>query len=497
MKRDLKTVLHYICLALILALPLTAGAFDLEKKVVEYKLANGMRWLLVVRRNAPVFSGVVMIRVGGTDETPGKTGLAHMFEHMAFKGSSRLGTKDFAKEKPILDEIEKTGFELTAEGQKAVPDKKRVASLEERLKILQEEAAGYQIKNQVWEVMVANGASDLNAYTSKDATAYHASMPVERLDLFLDVISQMVNDPVYREFYTERSVILEERRGGVDNDPDGKMSELLVETAFQNGSYHSPVIGSASDVAGLTIADAREFHDRYYVASNMVGALVGDIDIEKAKRLIDKYFGPIPAGIVTKERLVLNSGGGTKNFAFDAEPAVVLAYHKPTLPDHTEFVFDVIDVLMCDGPTSRLEKRLVYDEKVARDVSCSNSYPGSRLNNLMLFWMEPNRPHTPEKLTFEVEEELERIKREPISDEELGRVQTKVAAGILYSLEKNLGLAMSLAEFETIFGDWRLLARYPSLVEGVTKEDVMRTANEYFSDKNATKIIRLRGQKKK
>lgn len=492
-----KRLLHYITCVLVLIFAGTARAYDLEKDVVEFKLPNGMRWLLVERRQAPVFSGVVMIRAGGADEEEGKTGLAHMFEHMAFKGSSKLGTKDFAKEKPILEEIERVGGELTAESIRPKPDGKKVEELSSRLKALQDEASKYQIKNEVWEVMGRNGAADLNAYTSKDVTAYHASMPINRLELWMDVISQMVADPVYREFYTERSVILEERRGGIDNDPDGKMSELIGETAFQKGPYRWPVIGNAKDVAGLTIADARAFHNECYVAPNMVGVLAGDLKMDEAKNLIRKYFGSIPSSKtpLEKERLA-NRGGAEKRFGFDALPAAALAYHKPTLPNPDEFVFDVIDVLLCSGPTSRLEKRLVYDEKSARDISCSDSYPGSRLANLMLIWMEPNRPHGPDELITKVEEELERIKNEPISDEELSRVRTKVTAGMLYSLERNLGLAMSLAEFETVFNDWRLISKYPKLIEGVTKEEIMRVAKKYFPKEEAVKVVRVRDQKK-
>ncbi len=497
MKISGKRLLHYIVIILILVSAGAAYAYDLEKDVTEFKLPNGMRWLLVLRHQAPVFSGVVMIRAGGADEKPGKTGLAHMFEHMAFKGSSKLGTTDFAKEKPILDEIERVGEELTAETQKEKPDEKKVAELAAHLKSLQDDASKYQIKNEVWEVMGRNGAADLNAYTSKDVTAYHASMPINRLELWMDVISQMVADPVYREFYTERSVILEERRSGIDNDPDGKMAELIGETAFQEGPYRWPVIGQGKDVAGLTIADARAFHNEFYVGPNMVGVLVGDFKIDEAKRLIEKYFGKLPSTKppVAKEEFA-NKGGAEKRFGFDAEPASVLAYHKPTLPDPAEFVFDVIEVLLCSGPTSRLEKRLVYDEKAARDVSCADDYPGSRLSNLLLVWMEPNRPHSPDELVSKVQEELERIKREPVTDEELLRVRTKVMASILYSLEKNMGLAMSLAEFEAIFNDWRLIAKYPKLVDEVTKEDIMRIAKEYFPKDAAVKVVRTRSNGK-
>ena len=486
--------LHYIWLVLVLISTLftqLAFGYDLEKDVVEFKLNNGMRWLLVKRHRAPVFSGIVIVRVGGADEVPGKTGLAHVFEHMAFKGTSRLGTRNFAKEKPILDEIERVGEELTKAEQEG--DKQKAKELEAEFKSLSEKEAAYQIKNEVWELMVRNGASDLNAYTSKDVTAFHSSMPINRLALWMDIISQMVAEPAYREFYTERNVILEERRSGVENNPDGKMSDLLLETASQEGPYHWSVSGTSEDIKGFTIKDAREFHDRYYVAPNMVGVLVGDLNIDQTKKLLERYFGSIPATPPpTHEEIYHNKGGGIKKLRFNAEPATIIAYHKPTLPNPDEFVFDVLETLLCDGPTSRLEKRLVYDEKVASEISCTDSYPGSRLPNLMLIWAEPNRPHSAKELASKVEEELVRLQNEYVSDEELSRVRTKVTASILYSLEKNLGLAMSLAEFEAIYGDWRLIAKYPKLVEQVAADDVMRAAKQYFTKENMTEILRLK-----
>lgn len=489
--------MRFINLSVVLLFLVAGNAFgfDLAKNVHEIRLRNGMRWLLVERHQAPVFSGVVMVRVGGADEYPDKTGLAHVFEHMAFKGSSEIGTKDFKREKEILKKIEKTGDRLTVLQTSEKPDEEEIKRLKEELAKLSKEAASYQIKNEVWELMARNGAADLNAYTSKDVTAYHASMPVNKLPLWMSVVSQMISDPVYREFYTERNVILEERRAGVENNPNGKMSEILLKTAFRESPYRWLVIGSEKDVAGFTIADARAFHNRYYTADNMVGVLVGDFKTAGARTLLEKYFGSIPASKEKKkDRSHEDKGGGEKKFKFNAGTAVAIAYHKPTLPDPDEFVFDVMEVLLCDGPTSRLEKRLVYDEKVARVIYCSDSYPGSRLNNLFLFWSEPNRSYSPEKLAAKIEEELGRLKTEPVSEEELMRVRKKVMASVLYALEKNMGLAMALADFETIFNDWRLLIDYPKKIEKVTAQDIMRVATKYFTDEGKTKIVRERGK---
>ncbi len=485
-----------IILATIAASAGRASAYDLKKHVVSYTLPNGMRWLFVRRTQAPVFSGVVMVRVGGIDEQPGKTGLAHMFEHMAFKGSQRLGTRDYVQEKPILDRIEVVGRELTDEEQKKRPDRNRVKKLSRELAALQKEASQFQIRNEIWEVMNRNGAADLNAYTSKDVTAYFASMPINRLELWARVTAEMAFDPAMREFYTERSVVAEERRTAVENDPNGALQEELLALAFDGGPYSISTIGYERDVNGLTIEDARDFHQRYYVPSNMIGVLVGDFSIGKAKRIVRRVFGryaarspePLPHLIGTTQ------GGLSKRFSFNAQPALALAWHKPTLPNATEYPFDVITALLCDGRASRLEQRLIYDKRLAKDIYCSDGYPGSRLDNLFVIWIEPLGGVTPARLFREVSAEIARLRDEPVGEAELNRVRKQVTAGLVFALDENMQLAQALARFETTFGDWQILADYPRRIAAVTPEEVQRVAKTYLIPSNRIVVERLKGR---
>ncbi|MFH0799956.1 MAG: pitrilysin family protein [Pseudomonadota bacterium] len=482
---------------ILLVPPLYAEGYDLSRHVTEFKLANGMRWLIVKRTQAPVFSGVVMVRVGGADEADGKTGLAHMFEHMAFKGSERIGTRDWAKEKPILAEIERVGAELTGQQQKASPDASLVADLSKQLADLQRQADAFQVKNEIWEVLVRNGASDLNAYTTKDLTAFHASLPINWLELWARVTADMVFDPAYREFYIERKVVAEERRSSVENNPDGQMGEKLLAEAFEGGPYHWSTIGFEKDILGLTIGDARAFHDRHYVPGNMVGVLVGDLNIEEAKRIIGRNFGVHPARPVPpspsgpgKER-----GDVSEGFSFGAAPSLVVAYHKPTLPDPVEYSFDVINALLCGGRSSRLQKRLVYEKRMAGEIYCMVSYPGSRLKNLFMIWVEPLKPHSPADLMKEVEAEIERLRSEPVDEAELSRVRKRVTADLIFTLDKNMGLAEELAQFDTVFGDWRLLADYPKRIAEIDSANVMAAARKYLDDSNRVVIKRHKGKR--
>jgi predicted Zn-dependent peptidase len=486
-----KILLLIIAVALI---PTWALAYDLKGHVEEFKLKNGMRWLIVKRGEAPVFTGVVMLRVGGADEERGKTGVAHMFEHMAFKGSSRLGTKDWEKEKPILDEIERIGAELTSLETSKSPDKKEIARFKKEMAAARRKAAQYQIRNEVWEVLMRNGAADLNAYTSKDITTYHASLPENRLELWARVTAEMVFDPAFREFYLERSVVAEERRTAVENNPAGALVEKLLASAYSGGPYSWSTIGFEDDIEGLTIGDAREFHAKHYVPSNMVGVIVGDVSPSKVKRIVSKAFGSYPgteapAGPEKKNGALGNS---YVKMRFNAEPSLAIAYHKPTLPDKREYVFDVISALLCDGRSSWLEKRLIYDGKLAKDVYCSVGFPGSRFDNLFLIWVEPIKGQSLKRIIGAVEGELARLKTSDVSESDLRRVRKQVTSSIMFALDGNDKLAEALARFETIFGDWKLLADYPKNVEDVGAEDVRKVALEYLNPDNRVIVERSR-----
>lgn len=486
---------NILFLIVFLLLPATGNAYDLARHVTEFRLSNGMRWIFVKRAQAPVFSGVVMIRVGGADEEPGKTGLAHVFEHMAFKGSSQLGTRDWAKEEPLLRKIEEVGATLTAESMKPKPDASLMNDLGRKLAQLEREADGYRAKNEIWEVLTRNGAADLNAYTSKDVTTFHASMPSNRFGLWAEVMTDMVFEPAFREFYTERSVIAEERRSHVENNPDGMMSEKILSASFDGGPYHWSTIGFEEDILGLTIDDARTFHAKYYVPGNMVGVLVGDLDISQARAILERTFGryrtrSTPPGPKSpgKER-----GDVEEIFAFKAEPSVAVAWHKPTLPDPDEYAFDLIESLLCDGRSSRLQKRLIYDRKMAGDLSCTVAYPGGRLSNLFLVWIDPLRSVAPEHILAVVGDEMRRLRDEPVGEEELASAKKRATAGLVFALDRNMSLAQQLAEFETIFGDWRIFADYPRRIAAVTPADLQRTAARFLTDANRVVIERRKG----
>ncbi len=473
-------------------------AFNLVHEVHSFTLSNGMLWFVVYRPSVPVFSGLVMVKAGGLDEEEGKTGLAHMFEHMAFKGSKKIGTKNFAKEIPILNTIAKVGRDMSEESQKEKPDPAKIAAFKKKIQELTEEEYQYMIKNEIWMTLSRKGAGDLNAFTTKDVTAYHASMPVSAFPTWAFVASEMVFHPVLREFYQERDVVMEERRLRYDNSPYGYLFENLVQTAFPDGPYHWSPIGSPKDLVGLTMEDAASFHQRYYVPQNIVGVLVGDISMERARTVLEKYFGAFPAAAVPKksegEKDYSFQGEKRKAIHFPSEPYLVIAFHKPKAPAQTDYVFDLIDGILCEGRTARLNYKLVKVKKMASSITCVNGFPGSRLDNLFLIYASPIHGHSVAELEKEILAELQALS-ERVDQKELERVKNKIVYDFYWGLESNMDLAEQLAGAQVTIGDWKYIATFSKKIESIGPKEVNDTAKKYFQPNNRVILQLVRGNR--
>ncbi|HXH27770.1 MAG TPA: pitrilysin family protein, partial [Candidatus Polarisedimenticolia bacterium] len=414
-RRDPALLLPLVAAVLLLAGPVVPlRAQELQGRVTRVTLDNGMRFLLMRRGTAPVFSAILRFKVGGVDDRSGATGLAHMFEHMAFKGTSVIGTRDPKKEEGVLDALDAVAKDMDRELDRgAEADPARLEALKARMTDLQKQEQALVVKDEFSEVLVNNGATGLNASTGQDFTSYTVSLPANRLELWCLMESARLRDPVLREFYSERDVVMEERRLRIDNQPDGKTYEQLLLTAFQAHPYRVATVGWMSDLETLTRPEAEAFRREYYVPSNAVGALAGDIDVTQATRLLRRYFGglpkaPVPPGPVTVEPP--QQGERRVLVDFDAEPQVMIAYHKPTLPSPDDETFEVIDSLLTSGRTSRLFRRLVLETQVASNVYSFDA-PGKRYPNLFVVAVEPRAPHTTEEAEAEVYKELDRLGR--------------------------------------------------------------------------------------
>src|SRR2546427_7359608 len=310
-----------------LATPL-ALAQALEGKVKRITLDNGMRFLVVRRGTAPVFAANLRFRVGSVDDPGGESGLAHLFEHLAFKGTSTIGTRDPKKEAEILDAMDRTVIDLLREEDRGgAADPKRLESLRSDLEALTKSLQEMTVKDEFSQILTGNGAAGLNASTSTDLTSYVVSLPANRLELWCLLESARLRDPVLREFYSERDVVMEERRMRIDNHPQGKLYEQLLLSAFEAHPYRVPTVGWMSDLEHLTRPQAAEFRRGFYAPNNAVATLVGDIDPAAAERLIRRYFDGLPAGPpprlpVTTEPPQAGGPPAPAEFAAGPEPVI-------------------------------------------------------------------------------------------------------------------------------------------------------------------------------
>ena len=464
-------------------------AQSLEERVVQVSLDNGMRFLIVRRGTAPVFSANLRFRVGGVDDRSGASGLAHLFEHMAFKGTSVIGTRDAGKEAEILDALDRVARDLQQELDRGdAADPARLDALRSEMKSLTDRHQALAVKDEFSEIYNGNGAVGLNASTSADLTSYIVSLPSNRLELWCLLESARLRDPVLREFYSERDVVMEERRARIDNQPDGRLYEQLLLTAFQAHPYRAPGVGWLSDLRHLTRPEAEEFRQAYYVPNNSVAALVGDVDPSTAEPLLRRYFGglrsgPSPPAPVTVEPPQI--GERRVEVAFDAEPQLMIAFHKPNTPHPDDAVMDVIDALLASGRTSRLFRSLVVEQRVASNVFTFEA-PGDRFPNLFIIAGEPRAPHTTGELERAILSELERLTEEKVAESELQKIRNQVEAGAIYALRSNRGLASQLSYYEILTGDWRDMIRTQEAVKAVTSRRVQEVARRVFVRRNRT-----------
>ena len=485
-------------LNLSLNLNLVTAAPGLAERVVEHRLANGLTVLLVERHQAPIVSINVTFAVGGVNEVTGATGVAHLYEHMAFKGTRTLGTKDFAREGPLLDEIDRLTTKLAAR-RAAGADPKELQPLEKALKDAQERADQLVVGNEMSLLYQRHGAVGLNASTGKDVTRYVVSLPANRLPLWAAIESDRMAHPVLREFYKERAVVMEERRLRTEDSPNGLLYEAFAAAAFQAHPYGFPTIGWASDIQALTRAETERFFRTYYGPANATIAIVGDLNPPEVVALIERTFGripaaPVPPPVVTTEPE--QRGERRVEVEFDAEPIMLIGYHKPAIGHPDDFVFDVIESVLSEGVMSRLYHRIVREKRLAAAIGADSGFPGIVAPNLFVISGAPLAPHTTAEVEAAVYEELDRLKTEPVPGDELEKVLNNLDAGLVRALRSNSGLAGQLTYFQTVAKDWRYVVRVRERIAAVTPQDIQRVARTYLTKNNRTVATLVRAPKK-
>jgi len=488
-----KAIAFFITLLLCFSPGSATLAFPLEGRVKEFTLSNGMKVLMLERHQSPTLSLYIRFRVGAVDENLGMTGTAHLLEHMLFKGTQTLGTKNYPEEEKILNRLDYMGILLDAErakGEKA--DQAFLKHLDKTLKELQAEHRKWVVKDEIESIYSQNGGVGFNAMTGADTTTYVVNLPSNRLELWARIESDRILNPVLRDFFSERDVVLEERRRSIESQPDRKLVEQFLANAFLAHPYGRPILGWASDVQFLDKRNTEQFFRTFYSPANTVLTIVGDLQPDEAISVVKKYFARIPPQALppplrTEEPEQV--GERRIKVVMDANPQLAIGFHKPNPLHPDDPVCEIIEALLSYGRTSRFYKRLVEKEKIAAAVSASNGFPGERYPNLFAVFAAPRHPHTAGDLEKAILQELDRLKSEPIPEPELQKVKNQIQADFLRKLNSNSKLAYWLSYGQSLFGDCRYIGQRLKAYEKVTGEDVRRVAGKYFTSRNRTVAV--------
>ena len=487
-------IIRLLFLLLILSLPVGVLAGSLGERVQEHRLDNGLTLLLVERHSSPTVAAYISFRVGSVDEASYERGVAHMLEHMLFKGTTTLGTRDYEAEKPLLQQIEEIGETLTRLGRDPDADRQQIHQLQAKLYELQQQHREFVVKDEFSRIYAEQGGVGFNAFTSKDQTTYLINLPANKLELWAAIESDRLKNAVFREFFTERDVVQEERRRAVDINPGGKLYENLLVTAYQVHPYRHPILGWDSDIRNFSLQTIRDFFHRYYNAANMIVTLVGAFDSEQALALIDDYFGDLPTVEEIPDVFVVEPqqrGERRVHVSFDAEPRMMVAYHKPTLPHTDDLAFDILARVLAHGRTSRLYQSLVVDQQLVSDVGVFRA-PGSRYDNLFIISLLPRRDVDLTRVEKSLEDELHRLLSEPLSEADMNRARHQILMSMLRAMRTNSGLARMLSSYQ-ILGDWKYLMEYEERLNAVVPDDLTRIVERYLQRNNRTIATLSRG----
>lgn len=471
----------------------SALAFDfatVEQKITKFSLSNGLRVIVMEDHSAPVVTCVTWADVGDADDPKEQTGIAHIFEHMAFKGTSDVGTNNAKAEAKALDAIDDSFDKWRTESLKAqLADTALVRQYKENMKRAQEAADAYVVTNEFGKIVEENGGVGLNAGTGYDETVYFYSLPSNRLELWFALESSRFYDPVIREFYKEKDVVMEERRMRVESSPFGKLIEEFLGAAYKAHPYGISGIGHMSDLKMITRDQAIEFFKTHYGPSNLVVSVAGDINPEQVKKLATTYFGRLPAtpkpsrlGTVEPPQM-----GERRVEVVDAsQPILIIGYHRPaeTHPDNA--ALSALSDYLGEGRTSRIYKRLVKREKMAVQAGAFPEFPGTKYPTLFVTLAIPSPGITAAQCEKVILEETEKLKNELITDDELAQIKARKKAQLVNELSSQQGMATQLAGYETAYGDWRQLFKQLDLINAVTAQDIQRVAKEYLTGTNRT-----------
>lgn len=485
----LKQVL-FLAVITIFNLSLPAQTFDAVKSQVKiHILENGMKFIVLERHEAPVVSFHVYTDVGSANESYGITGISHLLEHMAFKGTRIVGTKDYEVEAKILKELDALFDQIKAEKAQVKPDTKKIEEMEAKFEALRKKAKEYVVNNEYFDMMMREGDRGVNAYTSYDATQYINSLPSNKVEFWMSMTSDRFLNPVFREFYKERDVVMEERRLGLETRPIGRLIEDFLAVAFKAHPYHHEVIGHMSDLRNITRRDVEEYFRKFYGPNNLTVGIVGDVKAEEVFKLAEVYFERIPSGPKPERvRTGEPEQWGERRVTVEAksQPVLIVGYHRPDSRHKDSAALEALANIMGQGRSSRLYLVLVKEKKVSIQVGSFNGFPGEKFPNLIAFFAISSKGHTSAECLELIDEEIEKIKKESVTPEELTKFKRYEIKSILNQMKSNARMAALLTQAEIILGNWRLLFDQVEEIRSITEEDVKRVANSYLIKKHRT-----------
>ena len=524
---------------------LAAGSYeDLQGQVKEFTLDNGVHFIVLERHDVPVFSFDIYMDVGSAQEVTGITGLAHILEHMAFKGTSEVGTEDIKKELKAMAAEDATFLTLKNErnrmlrlgqdisvtflGEDALAElgddarvmivngevsnlgaaraldweqKQYVTSFDDEDRVLviashsfemaKDTAREFVVSNEFGQIVENNGGRGMNAGTWTDATNYFYSMPSNRVELWAYLEGTRMANPIFREFYTEKDgPVTEERRMRTENSPVGKLIEEFQNLAFKAHPYHHSTIGWMSDINSITRQDCQDFYDTHYVGENMTVAVVGDVDFAQIKKLAMKYFAGISGSPAPRLDTYEPEQNGEKRMVIqdDAQPFYIAGFHIGNYAHPDAAVYSAIADILGQGRTSRLNKRLVKQDNIAVQAVSFAGFPSDKYPTQLAVLGIPAKDVTALEIEAAIFEEIEKLKADGVTEEELAGVKRRARAGYVRGLQGNQGLARQLAFYQGRNGDWRDMFSQLDAIESVTVDDVKRVAAEIFEPNHRTVV---------
>jgi predicted Zn-dependent peptidase len=483
----------------LFSLLLSAGLFvsaqdlqELQKKASEFTLPNGLHFIVLERHESPVVSFHTWVSVGSINDPAGETGIAHMFEHLAYKGTETIGTRDWPEEKKALDAVEEAYDRMEAEANKGIKaDQTRVDTLRNQYRQAADNAQRFAASGDYRQIIEENGGVNLTALGATGATEYSYSLPSNRTELWFLMESQRLLHPVFRDFYQERDVVMEEYRQRVETSPQGRAMAEMLSAAFRAHPYRNPSSGWPSDILNLRRTEAQAFFARYYVPGNITVAMVGDVTVGDAKRLAERYFGPMaakpmPPFATTQEPP--QNGPKTVTLEMPGRPFTLVGYKRPSQYDKDDLPLDLIQILLSQGRSGMLYSELVLEKRVAQQAQAVATHPDGRFPNMFVFQLVPAQGRTVEENQRALEDLLQRFKSTPVDAQLLARAKAQGRANVIRRMTSNRDIAGLLALYASNYGDWRKLFTALDDLNQVKAEDVQRAANRCFVSTGRTTV---------